>query len=443
MADASTAASSSSASSDSPHGKGDRAGCGSSPGSSSSNGVAKRSNGSSCLLRGSDATLRSPEGTFEMAQPYRVGPLGEQSASFPGDGMLTDEQVVTCASVLLYATFGESSSSLNAWVTDLLHLRVLMASGCPEDLQSWLRRRNVTVYVVACTGHCGFVDEGGGHWICFAISSNSPQDCNVMVYDSNGPDSLHYSWGFIRAEVVEASKWISNVKFETEPTPRVRLAPIAREDFQRGGADCGFHVALFIAGEAAAAAAIASQEESSAGDRSDQDREEALPSKVCRQLAQLHNCPVSARVLREWLRLHGKGVGGSSSWGEDAVDAEDEDGFQGFGSTGRTKTAASGALDDLCHMVAAAKAERACIEASERGSGSSWSSRWRAERSEADGASSDQDWSAGPWHCLRRCLRRCTPFCEDSSQSGRTIRDVRDRDRDEARAPLSRTMHRI
>lgn len=205
--------------------------------------------------------------------------------------MLTDEQVVTCASVLLYAMLSESAA-LDVWVTDLVTLRLLVESAesdCPADLQRWLRGRDVTVYVVACLGPYGFVHEGDGHFICLAFDTPSAEHCKVRIYDSKGFDSISWRWSSMRAEITDACRWVCRTKYDADPPPRAEIVPVALEDMQLDNASCGYHVALFVAQDVA---------------------ERSLSkTKAQERLAQLRNCPSNAGALREWMEQHSKWFG--------------------------------------------------------------------------------------------------------------------------------------
>lgn len=228
-----------------------------------------------------DETHKLP---LKAADSYRVWPLGQQPAVRPDEGMLNDEQVLTCASVLLYAMLSEAIAS-NVWVTDLANLQSLRESGCPDDLKKWLQESNVTVYVIACLGPYGFVNEGDGHWICLSIVSPSPETCTVIVYDSRGYDSIYWRWDSLKAEVAETTQWISKAKFESAPTTtRARLEPVHLDDVQSDNINCGFHVALFIASDVA--------------------RRESDGVEYLKRFAWLRNCPSNAEVLRRWMEQY-------------------------------------------------------------------------------------------------------------------------------------------
>lgn len=228
------------------------------------------------------------QAVLKAAFPYRMWPLGEQRASSSDGGMLSDEQVVACASVLLFSMLDETDT-LNTWVTDLITLRLLRDGDCPSDLLSWLQSRNVTVYVVACLGPYGFVQEGDGHWICFSVETPSSTECKVKIYDSKGFESINWRWNQMRSEICEASKWISKMKFDSDPVPRAEIVTVRTDDIQEDNANCGFHVGLFIAQDAALR--VLSDSESL-------DR-----------VARLRNCPSTVQVLRDWLEEHTAGFG--------------------------------------------------------------------------------------------------------------------------------------
>lgn len=160
------------------------------------------------------------------------------------------------------------------WVTDLEHVRTLLAAGCSDVFEAWLRQVT-SIYVTACVGPYGFMHQGSGHWVCLVVECSSLQECRVRIYDTQGQDSWDWRLNFLRPEVTSLGTWLSNLKFGTFVAPEVSMVPVPVEVRQIGGNDCGFHTALFIAIDVASKEGI------------------RLP-------AGLQNTPEVAQVLRRW-----------------------------------------------------------------------------------------------------------------------------------------------
>jgi hypothetical protein len=214
-------------------------------------------------------------------------------------GSLDDEQVVTCANVLLYAALSPPAAQ-GLWVTDLqdLHTKMqgVIEASALEDLRSWLRQQNVLVYVVACVNRYGRIQtQGGGHWICYAIDTPSPpRRCTVTVYDPHGEEHVNLddlSEGTVAMAGTQAAHFISSLKYESSSVPRVDLVAmrVNTRDLQNDySADCGFHCALFILKDAVG-------------------RSKRRDVALRRELARLRTCATSARELRGWLVKHASG----------------------------------------------------------------------------------------------------------------------------------------
>lgn len=228
--------------------------------------------------------------TIHKAILNRVWPLGRQKPRPPpSDGFwLDDDQVVTCASVLLFGVLTEEAAAA-VWVTHHTYLATdlqLLGQGeeVSEELQElrlWLRQTpHLVAYVVT--------QVWGAHWVCLAVdAASADRPVEVAVYDSKQEvctadvrDSAHtaaravFEMKYPDREFPGAAPYVMHVPLEDRQDPR--------------HADCGFHVALFIAEDA-------TRRRQSEADR--RGRREA-------QLAPLHNCARSARLLRRWMQTH-------------------------------------------------------------------------------------------------------------------------------------------
>lgn len=233
---------------------------------------------------------RSGVRTLHKAILNRVWPLGRrQPRPPPSDSFwLDDDQVVTCASVLLYGALSEEASAC-VWVTHFTYLVTdlqLLGQGdeSSEELQElrlWLRQTpRLVAYVVT--------QVWGAHWVCLAVDAPTPDRfVEVAVYDSKQEVRVDD----VTDNVCTAARVVFEMKYPEHVFPGAvpRLIHVPLEDRQDPQhADCGFHVALFIAEDAT------------------RRRKLEVHCRVQKeaQLEPLHNCAWSAWTLRRWMQTH-------------------------------------------------------------------------------------------------------------------------------------------
>mmetsp|Transcript_54483 Transcript_54483/g.100773 ORF Transcript_54483/g.100773 Transcript_54483/m.100773 type:complete len:433 (+) Transcript_54483:61-1359(+) len=188
----------------------------------------------------------------QMDFPLRGSPLPIDVRQVEGD-MLCEEEVVKLINWLLCALLGHAAVLENAWVTDYMALlSVAEAMGPTVD---WLHRHlatrpGVVVFVVTCLAETPGFHGGVGHWVCFAVRSTSAALPPVVeVYDSQNHPDWYWEELNIKAKLVADAVFRLRAGSEAALTSyNLRLVDVKGEEIQRGGTDCGMHVALFVIG---------------------------------------------------------------------------------------------------------------------------------------------------------------------------------------------------
>jgi len=240
---------------------------------------------------------------------------------------------VDCANVLLQGLLSEPAVS-SVWVTDMQDLRLKIDGilNIGEGFRHWFQKSDVKVYVITCvwSSNGAVMFKGGAHWICLAIDTPPPpRNCTVRVFESLGAGRLNLDYSdqhgnaemSVRASAVEAAQWISRLKYpdmDKEPEILVDCVQIPDKQAQKGGNDCGWRCALFIARDAI-----------------DSDSGKGW-SEWPSELSKLHRCHATAGTIRTWLAEHSFHI--------------DQDPESAIAQSHNSATAKS-ALEDLCQKL--------------------------------------------------------------------------------------------
>eukprot|EP00403_Amphidinium_massartii_P000176 CAMPEP_0178378090 /NCGR_PEP_ID=MMETSP0689_2-20121128/4249_1 /TAXON_ID=160604 /ORGANISM="Amphidinium massartii, Strain CS-259" /LENGTH=423 /DNA_ID=CAMNT_0019998153 /DNA_START=41 /DNA_END=1309 /DNA_ORIENTATION=- len=187
----------------------------------------------------------------QMGLPQPGAPLPADVSQADGE-MLAEEEVVKLINWLLCNFLGHSAFVETAWVTDYMALLSVADGGSAVAwLQKHLAQRPaVVVYVVTCLAETQGQQGGFGHWVCFAVRNpeiNSP--VVVEVYDSQNHPDWYWDELNMKARLVAQAAFKLRAGPEaTCPSISLRLVDVKYEEMQRGGTDCGLHVALFVLG---------------------------------------------------------------------------------------------------------------------------------------------------------------------------------------------------